>query len=109
MASGKEQRQFRRLELSCAIMLVKRGDDAEVRGRTVNVSDGGACFLHAEGALPSVGEQFQMKLAVPRQTPNTYFLEHFVGPVEVMRVDESERPSSRIAIRFDPAMPLDIV
>lgn len=111
MKDRKEKRRFERFDMPCPITLAASGGVSEIRGRTLNVSDGGACFVLAEGQLPEPGGQFRMKLALPRQTPNTYFLEHFTGPAAVVWMDEGTGAAGRqprIGIRFVPHLPLDI-
>ncbi|MDP6379875.1 MAG: PilZ domain-containing protein [Phycisphaerae bacterium] len=111
MTVEKERRQLERVELGCPITLVASGGVSEIHGRTLDINDGGACFVPAEGRMPNPGQKFKMKLALPRQNANTYFLEHFVGSAEVVWMEESAEGKDggwRIAIRFIPEISLDI-
>jgi c-di-GMP-binding flagellar brake protein YcgR len=83
-------------------------DGRQIRARTVNVSDGGTYFLAQQG--PEIGEKVTVRLAVPRDTANTFFLEQFAAQADVVRKEKAEPgdPRRGVALRFEKPLELDL-
>jgi len=98
---GEERRSYKRHNLDCPVAILDRGGRAVARGRTVNLSDGGALVSIPTSYAPEVSTNVKVLFSVPRATPNTYMLEEFASPACVVRrqglVDES---AEGVAVRF---------
>ena len=108
MSSSDERRRCPRYEIPCRLR-VELSSGADVRTRTLNVSDSGAYFV-AEEAVPEVGHTVTVRLAVPRDTANTFFLEQFAAKAKVIRREAAtgDRPGVGIALRFEKVLALDL-
>ena len=107
MATAAERRKFTRHAIPCRLKIEvpERGD---LRVRTINVSDGGAYFVCDE--ILEVGRKLRVRLAVPRDTANTFFLEQFAAEARVVRLDpvgEGETAKG-VALAFDKILALDL-
>ena len=107
MRTSSERRKHPRFDVPCRLR-IELPDGRDLRTRTVNVSDGGAYFVVDEGV--DVGRELTVRLAVPRDTANTFFLEQFAAKAQVIRLDPPAegRPGPGIAIRFERALALDL-
>jgi len=107
MATVAERRKHRRFGVACRLA-VELPTGRDIRVRTLNVSDGGAYFVADE--VLEVGRQVHVRLTVPRDTANTYFLEQFAARAEIIRCDPSgsERLGAGVAVRFQPSLALDL-
>jgi hypothetical protein len=108
MASPPERRRHRRHEIPCRLRVeLPTGDD--LRGRTVNVCDGGVYFVVK--TAPDVGREVHVQLTVPRDTANTFFLEQFAARAQVVRCDRPPdgRPGVGVALRFEKELALDLM
>ena len=107
MATSAERRKFTRHSVPCRLKIeVTEGSDLRVR--TVNISDGGAYFVTDE--LLEVGRKVRVRLAVPRDTANTFFLEQFAAEAKVIRCEppaEGESASG-VALAFEKILVLDL-
>jgi c-di-GMP-binding flagellar brake protein YcgR len=105
MAVSTERRKHARFDVPCRVR-VERPDGAEVRSRTLNVSDGGALF----SASPplEIGESVHVRLAVPRETANTFFLEQFAVRARVVRHVPGVAEGTGVAIQFERALALGL-
>jgi len=57
-----------------------------------------------------VGRQVQVRLTVPRNTANTFFLEQFAARAKVIRCDPlPDGGGVRVALRFEKDLVLDLV
>ena len=107
MAVGTERRKHARFDVPCRLRIERR-DAPALRTRTLNVSDGGALF--PAPAAPGVGEAFHVRLSVPRETSNTFFLEQFAVRARVVR-QEARRGSGEataVAVEFERPLHLDL-
>jgi len=82
--SRKERRKHRRFDLSCPVKIEGAGN-AIHQARALNVSDGGVFVTVPIDALPALGRELNLHLAVPRTTANTYMLEDFNPGAKVIR------------------------
>ena len=107
MGTSTERRRYARFEVPCRLRVELPGG-ADVRARTVNISDGGAYFV-TEDAI-DVGHKVTVRLAVPRDTANTFFLEQFAAKAEVIRRDPPAegQPGAGVALKFEKALALDL-
>jgi c-di-GMP-binding flagellar brake protein YcgR len=107
MASVSERRQHQRFDVPCRLR-VELPDGGDLRARAVNISNGGAYFV--ADLAPTVGQQVQVRLGVPRDTANTFFLEQFAAAANVVRHDPPRRDGEGvgIALRFEKTLPLDL-
>jgi hypothetical protein len=49
-----------------------------------------------------------LKLSVPRSTPNTFLMQPFTAKAIVVRHDQSDDGAGRVAVRFEPPLDLDL-
>jgi c-di-GMP-binding flagellar brake protein YcgR len=107
MATSAERRKFTRHSIPCRLKVaVAEGSDLRVRTR--NISDGGAYFVTDE--VLEVGRKVRVRLAVPRDTANTFFLEQFAAEAKVVRLEppaEGESASG-VALVFEKVLALDL-
>ncbi len=103
-----ERRQHPRLPLPCPARLVDETGRRLASGKTVNISDGGLLMPIAPEAAPQPGQQLDLKLSVPRSTPNTFLMQAFTAKVIVVRHDPSDDGAGRVAVRFESPIDLDL-
>ncbi|MBE3070092.1 MAG: PilZ domain-containing protein [Planctomycetes bacterium] len=108
MAKSSERRRHRRFDVVCRLRL-EAPDGPEVRTRTLNVSDGGAYFLSAQRL--EVGREVRVRLTVPRDTANTFFLEQFAAQAHVIRCDRPAQGQKvrGVALKFEKLLVLDLM
>jgi len=108
MVNSAERRVYERYDVPCRLRL-ELPDGEDLRARAVNVSDGGAYFVAEK--VPKVGEEVHIRLGVPRDTANTFFLEQFAARASVVRLDCTSKTDGNtvgIALRFEKALSLDL-
>lgn len=108
MSEATERRVHQRFEVPCRLS-VELPTGGDLRARTINISDGGAYFVTDE--ILEVGRQVHVRLTVPRDTANTFFLEQFAARAEVIRYDvpaEGNAPAG-VALRFEKQLALDLM
>ena len=107
MAVSAERRQHQRFDVPCRLRL-ELPDGNGLRARAVNVSDGGAYFV--AGRVPAVGQEVGVRLCVPRDTANTFFLEQFAARAKVVRHDAPHEKGDGVgvALRFEKSLSLDL-
>ncbi|HUX01983.1 MAG: PilZ domain-containing protein [Phycisphaerae bacterium] len=107
MATVSERRKHERFDVPCRLR-VELPDGGDLRARAVNVSDGGAYFV--ADMPPRIGQQVQVRLGVPRDTANTFFLEQFAAGASVVRHVPPKRDGEGVgvALRFEKIVPLDL-
>ncbi len=105
----EERREHKRHGLDCPVAVFCRGGQELTRGKTVNISDGGAFVSIPIKPIPDISADVNVTFSVPRTTPNTYMLEEFASPASIIRhqplVDES---LAGLAIRFDRPLELGL-
>ncbi len=106
-ARRAEKRQHRRHALACPVAVLNEGGDVVARGKTLNISDGGALFAVPVAGVPAVPQAVRLDISVPRSTPNTYMLEPVSAPARVLRHEALVDPRlAGLAVRFES--PLDL-
>jgi c-di-GMP-binding flagellar brake protein YcgR len=107
MATATERRRHVRFSVPCRLR-VEVGAGNALRVRTLNVSDGGAYFVTEEGF--EIGRRVRVRLSVPRDTANTFFLEQFAAEAEVVRLDRASpgQPAAGVALAFATRLALDL-
>jgi hypothetical protein len=107
MGTGAERRRYHRFEVPCRLR-IEWPSGCEVQTRTVNISDGGVYFVTDE--VIEVGREVTVRLTVPRDTANTYFLEQFAAKAYVIRRDPpaDDNQGIGIALRFEKELQLDL-
>ena len=108
MATSTERRKYARFPIPCRLR-IETPAGALLRARAVNVSDGGAYFVTDE--VLEVGAKVRVRLSVPRDTANTFFLEQFAAEARVLRRDppaEGEVGIAGVALEFEKTLPLDL-
>jgi len=107
MTTSTDRRRHPRFEVPCRLRIELPGG-ADVRTRALNVSDGGAYFV--TDAMLEVGRKVTVRLAVPRDTANTFFLEQFAAKAEVIRRDapSADKVWAGVALRFEKTLALDL-
>ena len=105
--SVKERRQFERIGKSCPVWFVNE-ETHEVKARTVNLCDGGMLCMIREDEVPwHVGDFVRLRLNVPRETPNTYFLESIEADGRVIRFEiPGDGDGHLMALAFHPRLDL---
>ena len=84
-----ERRAYPRWEIARPVSIWQDGAPAPICGRSENLSDCG-CFLRLEApAKLEDGQTLQIELKIPRQTPNTFFLETLRTPARIQRIHEA--------------------
>jgi len=105
---GIERRQHTRHPLSCPARLVDETGALLASGKTVNISDGGLLVPTRPEAALHPGQLLDVKLSIPRSTPNTFLMQAFTAKAIVVRHDQSDDGAGRVAIRFERPIDLDI-
>jgi hypothetical protein len=105
----KERRQFDRVGKTCPVWFINE-DAQEIKGRTVNICDGGILCRVREDEVPwHVGDFVRMRLNIPRETPSTYFLENLETDGRVVRFDIEQRGDGHLmALAFHPRLYLGL-
>ncbi|MCX5685454.1 MAG: PilZ domain-containing protein [Planctomycetota bacterium] len=109
MSTSDERREHPRYDIPCRLRVELPGGE-DVRTRTLNVSSSGAYFVVDE-VIPEVGHTVTVRLAVPRDTANTFFLEQFAAKAKVIRRDPAvsgDHPGVGVAVRFEKVLALDL-
>jgi len=105
----RERRQFDRIGKCCPVWFVDEASK-EIKARTVNLSDGGMLCVIKEDEVPwNVGDFVRLRLNVPRETPNTYFLESVETDGRVVRFDVGGEADGHVmALAFHPRLDLGL-
>jgi c-di-GMP-binding flagellar brake protein YcgR len=107
---GKDRRRFPRFSLSCPVGLftpaVGRWRKELAHSRTDNISNGGCYVTIAENPAFQPRQTLQLELNVPRRTVNTYMFEPVRTSVRIVRIEESHRSETSLALQFEN--PLDL-
>ena len=103
-----ERRQHIRHPLSCPARLIDETGKLLASGKTVNVSDGGLLVPARPEAACQPGQHLDVKLSIPRSTPNTFLMQAFTAKAIVVRHDQTDDGAGRVAIRFEHPIDLDI-
>ena len=108
MVMQSERRKHPRFNLPCRVKIAVPDHDKDLRVRSVNVSAGGLCCLVAAALSP--GTDVFLRVAVPRDTANTFFLEKFSSAARVVRIDppRPDEPEPRVALQFMSPLPVDL-
>ena len=108
MSTSSERRKYQRFDVPCRLH-VELPEGRQVQTRTVNVSDGGTYFVTED--VIEVGRKVTVRLAVPRDTANTFFLEQFAAKAKVIRRDPPAegRSGTGVALRFEKELALDLM
>ena len=108
MNSSDERREHPRYDIPCRLRIELPGG-TDVRTRTLNISSSGAYFVTDE-MVPDVGHTVTVRLAVPRDTANTFFLEQFAAQAKVIRCGPlaGDHPGVGVAVRFEKVLALDL-
>ena len=107
METSSERRKYQRFDVPCRLRIELPGG-RDLRTRTLNVSDGGAYFVTDE--VVDLGGEMTVRLAVPRDTANTFFLEQFAAKARVIRRDPSPEgyDGVGVALKFEKVLALDL-
>lgn len=107
MNTPKERRKYRRFDTPCRLR-VQLPTGEHIRTRTLNVSDGGAYFLTEDEI--EAGQEVNVRVAVPRDTANTFFLEQFAAKARVVRREQPPdgETGARVALEFEKELALDL-
>ncbi|MHC4983635.1 MAG: PilZ domain-containing protein [Planctomycetota bacterium] len=108
-APAEERRAHKRQNLACPTALLDSGGEIIAKGKTVNLSEGGALVSVPIESAPDMAADVEIRFSVPRSTANTYMLEEFASLACVTRhqplVDESR---AGVAIRFNKPLELGL-
>jgi hypothetical protein len=103
-----ERRRHTRHGLGCPARLVDETGRHLASGKTVDISDGGLLMPVPPEATASPGQHLDVKLSVPRSTPNTFLMQGFAAKAIVVRYDQSADGAGRVAVRFENPIDLDL-
>lgn len=112
---ASERRQFDRIGKQCPLWFVGEQSDQmtdqkadEIKARTVNICDGGILCRIKEDEVPwQVGDFVRMRINLPRETPNTYFLESIEADGRVIRFEiPGDGDGHLMALAFHPRLDL---
>jgi len=105
----RERRQFNRVGKACPVWFVHENTQ-EIKAKTLNLSDGGMLCVVKEDEVPwHVGDFVRLRLNVPRETPNTYFLESMETDGRVVRFDVARDVQGHlVALAFHPRLDLGL-
>ena len=102
-----ERREYTRTDIVCAVVVRDEADSERIRGKALNLSDGGAMLAIPMHTLVELAPSLHMTVSVPRATANTRMYEEVTSEATVVRhqpmVDEN---IVGIAVRF--SAPLDL-
>lgn len=109
IAHASERRQFDRIGKSCPLWFVDE-TAGELKARTVNICDGGVLCRIKEDEVPwHVGDFIRMRINLPRETPNTYFLESVEADGRVIRFEiPRDGDGHLMALAFHPRLDLGV-
>jgi hypothetical protein len=107
-ASAAERRRHARYPVPCRLH-IEWPSGRDIRTRSVNISDSGAYFVTEE--VVDVGREVTVRLAIPRDTANTFFLEQFAARARIIRRDPptDDQQGIGIALEFEKELELDLV
>ena len=103
-----DRRQHSRHGLSCPARLVDETGRHLASGKTFNISDGGLLMPVPPDATANPGQHLDVKLSVPRSTPNTFLMQGFNAKAIVVRHDQAADGAGRVAVRFEHPIDLDL-
>lgn len=103
-----ERRNHKRHPLPCPARLVDETGTYLASGKTVNISDGGLLMPFRLDALTEAGTQVDVKLSIPRTTPNTCLMQPFKTQAYIVRSEADDEGNCHIAVRFQTPIDLDL-
>jgi len=103
-----ERRSHIRVEMPCPVSLTCPGGKDLPDARVENVSDGGLFAVAPIEALPQFGSELDVKLRLPRSTPNSFMYEEVRCKATVTRHQPlvGGNQTAGIALRFTKPMDL---
>jgi hypothetical protein len=107
MSASTNRRRHARFDVPCRLH-VEWPSGRDIRTRSLNISDSGAYFVTDE--VLDVGREVTVRLAVPRDTANTFFLEQFAARARIIRRDAptADQQGIGIALEFEKQLELDL-
>jgi c-di-GMP-binding flagellar brake protein YcgR len=109
MDTPSERRKYPRSDITCRLR-IELPNGRDLRTRSLNVSDGGVYFVTDEEVV-DLGREMTVRLSVPRDTANTFFLEQFAAKARVIRRDPSPDgyEGVGVALKFEKVLALDLL
>ncbi|NLF32143.1 MAG: PilZ domain-containing protein [Planctomycetes bacterium] len=107
----RDRRLHSRIELSCPLEVADSRGRELFRIRTANVSNGGLYLESPISNLPEDGvpDEVQLRLSIPRSTPNTFMLEDFATAARIVRSEPlAEGDAAGIAMQFVRPLALNL-
>ena len=105
--NAAERRKHKRHRIACPLSILRFGVAEPLKGKTLDLSDGGAILPIPIKAVPRVSERVRVVLAIPRSTANTYMLEEVPCDARVVRHQPMEDNSLvGVALQFSPTLDL---
>jgi len=80
-----ERRNHGRYNVGCPVSVSTDGSRLHAKGRALNISDSGALLAMPVDTVPRLRQKVQMRVSVPRTTPNTHMFEDFQLDATVVR------------------------
>lgn len=106
--TNSERRAHQRHDLACPARLVDQTGTFVATGKTRNISDGGMLLPVKSQDAASPGTRVDVKLSIPRSTPNTYLMQPFRGQALVVRKHDEPGGPTCLAVQFEPPLDLDL-
>ena len=82
---SSERRRDKRTSLTCSVKLLDRTGELLAESKTINISDGGMLLSLPVKSLPSIGNNLNCEVALPRFTSTSFMFERFTSNVRVLR------------------------
>ncbi len=107
MNTKNERRTEQRLRYHWPIWFAENFNGELTQGQMVDISSTGAAFTcYVDGRCPYPGQQVTARFSVPRYGPEGSFnMEDFIRSGQICRIDDLNRFSHRVAIRFVNPLP----
>lgn len=104
---NSERRRHKRCDLSCPVTLSCDAIQNKVKGKTLNVSDGGV-LVSLE--MPcEAGQAVEVKISLPRTTPSTHMFEEFTSKARIIRHQPADgEKGSIVAMKFTDPLAFNI-
>lgn len=97
----QDRRTYKRIDMSCPVVVFDMAGKKIAKSQTVNLSDGGMLLSVPAESLPAVETDVNITLSVPRTTANTYMLEDFAGQARVTRHEPlADKAATGFALKF---------
>lgn len=104
-----ERRKHKRHRLSCGVAVQRASAKEPLKGKSIDISDGGLLLPIPIKVVPRVSERVKVLLAIPRTTPNTHMVEEISCEARVVRHQPMENDEVvGVALQFQTPLKLGL-